>query len=562
MKTLASSASSTKLVQELSRELFHFGDNSGQRKQSLLTLLLQRKDLKPLQIKEYTRCLLFIAAYPETLDLHKTAINSLNGLFVKIKALTRKNRSTLEQSGLPGTRMMGVYSFRLVYWLLQNTRIALQLAYLEEGAVHPSTVVKEGLDEMEFELENSGTYSPIKWLEMAFGTADRSKLLQDLIQHLNALPLNDQQKDQLFESLRVCISFECVEHVPVLRFSTKTVLQHDGILKRFDEKALLAKPLTHPKKLSTGQRKDLIYCARLSLLFLNRETDPVSLCDEKGLEYYELERGFSIAFFSAVADRRLPLESYIGFMMFKNGYPVSYGGAWLFGKRSLLGINIYESYRGGESAYLFAQLLRSYKQRFSPSYIEVEPYQFGKGNPEGIKTGAFWFYYRFGFTPVEKSLQTLAAREFEKIRKNKSYRTPVKILKAFTACNMALRLEEKVVNLDPSIISIHITQYICDRFKGSRSLFSTWALEQLKTELGIEYAKLNRDEKTGVRKLMAFVSICLDLKNAEPRDRANLRLLLMEKGKSEFNYAELCEKFPFEKLITSTTLRKSLGLYI
>ncbi|MBK9983286.1 MAG: hypothetical protein IPP15_12935 [Saprospiraceae bacterium] len=60
-------------------------------------------------------------------------------------------------------------------------------------------------------------------------------------------------------------------------------------------------------------------------------------------------------------------------------------------------------FRNGESAFILAQLLRVYKHVFKLSYFEVEPYQFGLDNPEGIASGAFWFYYRFGFRPLTPS---------------------------------------------------------------------------------------------------------------------------------------------------------------
>jgi len=536
-------------VLELPKRLFQFTADSDNYKEKALKVLTNCKTLKPSQIKEYRRCLLFIAAYPETKAEYGAAILGLHTLGEKILQLRLKDKKTLEQSGLPCTTLLGVYSFHLIHWTVLETNVNVQLAYFEEGAVHPREALSGRLNEMEFELEGNDHLSAIKWLEQAFGHTNRRVLLERLLTHIDALPITSLQKDQIFESMRVCVSLECAKQSPVLGFAGTAFLHKEGLIKRFDEKSLLNEPLPPQKKLNRLQKKELIRCARLSLLFLNRETDPVSLCNESGLEYYELSRGFSIAFFSAIPERRLPMESYIGFMMFKNGFPIAYGGAWLFGKRSLLGINIYESYRGGESAYLFAQLLRSYKQRFSPTYFEVEPYQFGKGNPEGIKTGAFWFYYRFGFKPVDKVLHTLAAKEFNRISCDKTYRTPYKTLKAFTASNMMLSLDNKITTLDPSILSTHISETIANKFKGNRALFRTWALSQLKTELGIEFSKLSNPEKTGVEKLYAFVSVCLRLDKLSPAQKVTLKNLILEKGKSEFSYVEACERFPFETIL-------------
>jgi hypothetical protein len=550
----------SKMVSQLAQQLYRFGETSGKNKLQLLQSLRREKYLKPSQINEYRRCLLFVAAYPESKQEYEEATLGLKTLGKKIQAHASKTRKALEQSGLPNTTMLGVYSYHLMLWLMKQTAVELRLAFFEEGAVHPREALKGTFNELEFELEANASLSPLQWLKKAFGSGKNEILLRRLLNHIEGLHLTALQKDHVFESMRVCVAFQCGELVPVIALPADPFLHRDGLLKKFDEQVLIAMPLPKASVLKGKQRKDIMACARLSLLYLNRETDPVSLCEASGIEHYTLDRGLSIALFSATAQRRLPLESYIGFMMFKNGYPIAYGGAWLFGKRSLLGINIYESYRGGESAYLFAQLLRTYKQRFSPTYIEVEPYQFGQGNPEGIKTGAFWFYYRFGFKPVDKGLRALAAKEFDKIKIKPGYRSPISVLKAFTHSNMMLRFEESSINIDPSVISAFITETIQLRFAGNRAAFRIWAFSEIKKELNIDVARLSGLEKIGLEKLFGFVSSCLALNAMNEEQKRSLKNLLLEKGKSEFNYAEACERFPFEKFISPLNLRKQLGL--
>ncbi|MBK8845441.1 MAG: hypothetical protein IPO27_02340 [Bacteroidetes bacterium] len=94
-------------------------------------------------------------------------------------------------------------------------------------------------------------------------------------------------------------------------------------------------------------------------------------------------------------------------------------------------MNIFSPYRGGESGYILCQIIRTYKYCFRLEHIAVDPYMFGKGNPEGIDTGAFWFYFKFGFRHVDKQLNKMANVEFKKIKANKLYRTPRKTLIEF-----------------------------------------------------------------------------------------------------------------------------------
>lgn len=166
-------------------------------------------------------------------------------------------------------------------------------------------------------------------------------------------------------------------------------------------------------------------------------------------------------------ERQLPFESYIGYTLFKNGYPCAYGGSWVFGRRALFGINIFDWFRGGESGYVFCQLLRVYRQYFGIDDFEVEPYQYGQDNPDGIKSGAFWFYYRYGFRPVDSTLRVLAAKEAERIRSDKNYRTSERTLIQFTESNIAWAIKP-VSQIRLENITKKISHYIQKKYHGNR----------------------------------------------------------------------------------------------
>ena len=94
----------------------------------------------------------------------------------------------------------------------------------------------------------------------------------------------------------------------------------------------------------------------------------------------------------------------------KHGFPAAYGGSWILGRRANFGMNIFEPYRGGESGMMMCQVLRAYRQAFRADYFEVDAHQFGLDNPDGIASGAFWFYHRHGFRPTDADLAALALR--------------------------------------------------------------------------------------------------------------------------------------------------------
>lgn len=529
-----------------------FNENSALQKKALLNECANIKLNSKKLIEQYHDCLIFLLGYPENEELFLLAQKEMYRLAETVKKSPAHLKDQLERTGIAYTQTQAANSFTLIQWLLKTYPNQVALHSFDETGIHPKEVLRHSLSEMEFEFAFSEKLNPIKWLEQAVGSKNKKDLLAWLIDHFERIDASDLIKDQLFESLKVYISIIPTNKTLSKGFGNfslyKNYYHTKGLLKRFDEKEIINKKLPTPKKLSDADKNLIIEKARVALFLLNRETEPIVYCNADGLLFYELEHGLSIALFSILPERRLPLESYIGFMMFKNGFPMAYGGGWLFGNRSLLGINIFESFRGGESAFVFCQLLRSYKQSFGANYFEVEPYQFGKNNPEGLQSGAFWFYYRFGFRPVDNDLKKLASEEAEKIQNTKGYRTSIETLKRFTNSNLAANFNNEAQPINPSVISEFITEQIKIKFNGNRSAAEKWCLQKLRTDLGIEISKISNAEKIGFNKLSFFIAFCINTSRLTSTDKNKLKNFVLEKGKSEFKYIELCNSINFRKL--------------
>jgi hypothetical protein len=510
-------------------------------------------------IEQFHDCLIFLLGYPENEELFMLAQKEMDRLCASVEKLPKQKKDELERTGIAYTQTQAANSYTLIKWLLKTYPNQVSLHSIDESGIHPKEVLRHSLNEMEFEFAFSEKLNSIKWLENGAGSKNKKDILIWLINCFEKIEASDLIKDQLFESLKIFISVIPTNKTLSKGFGNfslhKNYYHTKGLLKRFDEKEIINKKLPAPKKISDTEKNIIIEKARIALFLLNRETEPIVYCNAEGLLYYELEHGLSIALFSILPGRRLPLESYIGFMMFKNGYPMAYGGGWLFGNRSLLGINIFESFRGGESAFVFSQLLRSYKQSFGANYFEVEPYQFGKNNPEGLKSGAFWFYYRFGFRPIDKDLNNLASKEAEKINNTKGYRTSIETLKRFTNSNLAVNFKHEQFPVNPSVISEYISDQIKLKFKGDRSAAEKWCLSQLKSDLGIEVNKVTKLEKIGINKLGLFIAFCVQTKKLSASEKNKIKEFVLEKGKSEFKYIEICNSINFKKLLVAELVK-------
>jgi hypothetical protein len=538
-------------IDQLHAILTDYSAEGAAKKTELLHTCSQIRFSKVNQIKQYHDQLLFLSSYTENNEIRQLAQEEMNRLCDIIVGSNDAKKELLANSGIAFTSTQGTFSFVIMKWLMEQFPEEVTIHSFDEEGAHPKDLIKHGLNEMEFELIGDEELNKIKWLERVSGFKNKKDILKWLLNRIDEMPLDTMLKEQLFESLKLYISVNPLNPQFSRSFGSIAIKERyfhtNGLLKKFNELELINKKLPAEKKLSIQQKEDVLKTARIALALLNRETDPITYGNAKDIKVFDLEHGLSIALFSINQQLRLPIESYMGFMMFKNGYPMSYGGAWLFGKRSLIGINIFEAFRGGESAFVFAQLLRTYKQAFGAEQFEVEPYQFGKNNPEGLRSGAFWFYHRFGFRPLDEKLFKLAEEEHQKIMNTKGYRSPIDVLKQFTKSNLGVNFGKDKPGLKPLQISHFITHSIAKHFKGDRKVAYKWSVDVLKTELEISISKLIEEEKYGFKKLSVFAALCLDLNKMSKDHRVQLVKLIKEKGSNEFDYTFHYTKFPFDK---------------
>jgi hypothetical protein len=154
-----------------------------------------------------------------------------------------------------------------------------------------------------------------------------------------------------------------------------------------------------------------------------RELYGFSHPDERAVDHADLGRGVEILFFGVPPEWRLPLRAYHAGMFFKNGVPAGYVELLSLFERAEVGFNLYYTFREGESAWIYARLLRLFHQVLGVNCFSVDPYQIGLENPEAIDSGAFWFYRKLGFRPIDPAAAALVAREERRIERSRDYRS-------------------------------------------------------------------------------------------------------------------------------------------
>ena len=145
-------------------------------------------------------------------------------------------------------------------------------------------------------------------------------------------------------------------------------------------------------------------------------------------------RGVEVFVSGVPPKHRLPLRAYHAGMFFKNAVPIGYIECLTLFEHMEVGFNLYYTFREGETAWLYARLLRLFRQLLRSTCFAVDPYQIGHHNDEAIESGAFWFYRKLGFRPANpKVARLLAEPRNRSCARIPAYRTPARTLRRLAA---------------------------------------------------------------------------------------------------------------------------------
>jgi hypothetical protein len=157
----------------------------------------------------------------------------------------------------------------------------------------------------------------------------------------------------------------------------------------------------------------------------------------------EDDAGLAFAFVGMQAARRLLLPAVYGGLTLQNGVPIGYVQLDLLGRHAELSFNQFATYRDGGAARAFARFVAVTHHVFACDSFSIEPYQLGDGNDEGIGSGAWWFYHRFGFRPRARQARRLAARELRRVRGKPGYRSPPRTLRELARSHLFFSLDPR-----------------------------------------------------------------------------------------------------------------------
>jgi hypothetical protein len=337
----------------------------------------------------------------------------------------------------------------MVKWLRKNHPKDTWLSSFEANDGQIKSILSVVLPKVESEILQDGNATWKSWLKKSMKKDE--DLLDRLIAIFDETDIRPEVKDELWLAIGINIEVHFPSHHS-LPLSLIAPYYHRSLIKK---NFISQTSSPEPVRITVDETEagTIIECARMILVRHLREIDPITFTAWQFVSYYRLPRGLSVALMGMVPERRHPIDNYIGYVVFKNGLPVAYAASWILFDSARIGLNVFPAYRGGESQYIFQEVLKLHSHVYNLNRFTVDPYQIGKDNSDGIHSGAFWIYYRAGFRPIGEQQKKIAEEEAGKIKSTKGYRTSGPVLAKLANSRMELLLKKNPVRFDATDLS-------------------------------------------------------------------------------------------------------------
>lgn len=433
----------SRVLAELEELKRRFGDSDAKSLRALRQLSKSKFSDADSLIR-FHETLLFLRAYPPSAKVLKQVEGILKTFARRVSKLRRADvdLSPLDNpdvSGIAGTSVTSNFSYAIVRWLVAKfpAQISIDWDWFEEeerfGATMPRFLPLLEEDAM---VEAHVPYRD--WLRAAKGRANE---LVWLIEGFESLKIADKARAELYDSLKIHVRWRFGARVSrtSMKLPVRRTFFHDSPLiprRAISLAAELAAPSIPVERLSPALGEKILDMARETSAVRYRELHGFTFGDARRVLKANLGRGTEAFVVGVPTENRLPLRTYHAALIFKNGVPVGYFEGLSIFERMESGFNLYYTFREGETAWLYARILRLMRQLLSVNVFSIDPYQVGHENEEGIESGAFWFYRKLGFRPVRPELMKLTLSEERKMSADPRQRTSARTLRRLAGGHM------------------------------------------------------------------------------------------------------------------------------
>ncbi len=414
-----------RFLDQLANMKGQFGPGAAARTAALLEKLKRARFREAADLLRLHEVVLFLRAYPQSAKVMRLADEILFSFAERLPA-DHEAFADPDISGIAGTVISTNFSYKFACSLLTRHGSVVSIDW--ENFEHPerlapalARLIPESRDDWAVEA-----YPDWRgWFEKGRGS------VRWLLDHLTP---------EIYDLIEIPVRWDPgTASRSHLRIARRKIFYHDGpLLKR--EPNLIAKMFATPpiqrRILAAPPARKIAGVIVDASAVRYRELYGFLYPDLARIEHAGLGRGIDVFVFGPASKHCLPVRDYLAGMFFKNGVPMGYIEGLIRDANMEVGFNLYYTFRDGETAWLYAMLLKLLQERSGVKTFSVDPYQIGHENEEAIESGAFWFYRKLGFAPESAEVLRLLAREEHKIEARAGYRTPPAALRKLAASRL------------------------------------------------------------------------------------------------------------------------------
>lgn len=523
----------------------------------ILSRLERRRFQEADSLIRFHETLLFMRAYTQGAQILRRVEKILASFVERVETLGDAGRDLtpfeeVEVSGISGTYVQDTFSYSITRWLVKRypSRVSIDWESHEDeyrlAATWPRFLP---LLEEDALVEANVPY--LKWLRAAKGRARPD--LAWLIERFERLPLSEKEKAELYESLKLPVRWELDNTRAtrtMMKRSVRKIFYHQRpLLSRRDvslAREFAAAPLPL-KRVSSAEGEAVLNLARETSTVRYRELYGFTHGDWRRVLRADIGRGVEVFLAGVPPERRLPLRAYHAGLIFKNGVPVCYVEGLSLFERMEIGFNLYYTFREGESAWLYARVLKILRQMLGVTVFSIDPYQLGHENEEGIESGAFWFYRKLGFRPTLERVVKMMETEERKLAAEPAHRTPARVLRSLAEGYMLLEIPASPGKdwdrFQIRKVGLAVQQRMASRCGGDAERMRRASAERVRRTLGVQTINWKKTEGRAFEDLALVLDMIPDLARWTKEEKRDVvRIIRAKAGADEARYLKLLQR--------------------
>jgi hypothetical protein len=488
------------------------------------------------QVESLHELLCFLHAYPDTAEVFAQVARMLGSFHARPDV--KRHRTRLLNSGISGTDIVYPFGFSTARWLA--ARCGGNLSVEWSRVDHP--------DALEGRLQLFSLWAerpvfdepPIEgraWLERLRGRETDAAFI---IRRSAALPVRGMANDHLYDELGLTLRVAAGPNTPDrtrARVPGHPLVTQRAPLRtaRPDLVAEIMKPPRRIRRVGGRQARVLLDLARESMVTRARDLYTFTAANLKDASLVDCGDGLEFFCIGVEPEQRLLLDAVYGILTLCNGVPIGYALFSALWRSSEVAYNVFESYRGGESAWVYGRLLATIRAMCAVDTFTIDPYQLGHHNDEGLESGAWWFYYKLGFKPWDAEVTRLADAEARKVRSRRGYRTSLATLRKLVRANVFLQTgppRHDVIGAIPTgAIGLCVSDYVQARFGSDRELATATLAAEAGSRLGAEdWRRLPTGERLFWERWAPLVALMPGLDAWTAAEKRDLAAIIRAKG--------------------------------